>query len=88
MKITFNGHQQTERQTELSQKELHILVVAMKMKFLDHIEFGKFDGYRHYDDATIMLIKLCEAHNVDAAYTPDRVNFFTEIIKKIENPYD
>ena len=88
MKITFNGHQQTERQTELSQEELHTLVVAMKMKFLDHIEFGKFDGYRHYDDATIMLIKLCEAHNVDVAYTPDRVNFFTEIIKKIENPYD
>jgi pantothenate synthetase len=88
MKITFNGHQQTERQTELSQEELHTLVVAMKMKFLDHIEFGKFDGYRHYDDATKMIMELCEAHNVDVAYTPDRLNFFTEVIKKIENPYE
>jgi pantothenate synthetase len=87
MKITFQGHSPTEREAELSQQELHTLVVAMKMKFLDHIEFGKFDGYKYYDDATIMLMKLCEAHGVDVAYTPDRVNFFTEIIKKIENPY-
>jgi hypothetical protein len=86
MKITFNGHQQTERQTELSQKELHILFDAMKKKFLDHIEFGTFDGYS-YNAESKKIVELCEAHNVDAAYTPDRVNFFTEIIKKIENPY-
>ena len=87
MKITFNGHQQTERQTELSQQELHTLVVAMKMKFLDHIEFGKFDGYRHYDDATIMLMELCDKHGVDVAYTKDRLAFFTEIVKNLSNPY-
>jgi hypothetical protein len=87
MKITFNGHQQTERQTELSQQELHTLVVAMKMKFLDHIEFGKFDGYRHYDDATIMLMELCETHNVDVAYKKDRLSFFTEVVKNLPNPY-
>jgi pantothenate synthetase len=88
MKITFNGHSPTEREVELSQQELHTLVVAMKMKFLDHIEFGKFDGYSYYDDATKMIMELCKSHGVDVAYAPDRLNFFTEVIKKIENPYD
>jgi hypothetical protein len=87
MKITFQGHSPTERQTELSQQELHTLVVAMKMKFLDHIEFGKFDGYNYYDDATIMLMELCETHNVDVAYKKDRLAFFTEIVKNLSNPY-
>jgi pantothenate synthetase len=87
MKITFKGHQTTDREVEISQQELHTLFVAMKMKFLDHIEFGKFDGYKYYDDSTNMLMKLCEAHGVDASYTPDRLNFFTEIIKNVENPY-
>jgi hypothetical protein len=88
MKITFNGHQQTERQTELSQKELHILFDVMKQKFLDHIEFGKFDGYRHYDDESKKIVELCETHNVDVAYTKDRLAFFTSIVEEIGNPYD
>jgi hypothetical protein len=87
MKIKFNGHSQTQREVELSQQELHTLVVAMKMKFLDHIEFGEFDGYNYYDDATIMLMKLCETHNVDVAYKKDRLAFFTEIVKNLSNPY-
>ena len=87
MKITFNGHQQTERQTELSQEELHTLVVAMKMKFLDHIEFGKFDGYS-YNAESKKIVELCEAHNVDVNYTKDRLAFFTSIVEEIGNPYN
>jgi hypothetical protein len=86
MKITFNGHQQTERQTELSQQELHTLFDVMKQKFLDHIEFGTYDRCT-YNAESKKIVELCETHNVDVAYAPDRVNFFTEVIKKIENPY-
>jgi hypothetical protein len=87
MKITFNGHQQTERQTELSQKELHILFDVMKKKFLDHIEFGTYDRCT-YNTENKKIVELCETHNVDVAYTKDRLAFFTSIVEEIENPYD
>jgi hypothetical protein len=88
MKIKFNGHSPTQREVELSQQELHTLFVAMKMMFLDHIEFGKFDGYNYYDDATKMIMELCKSHGVDVAYKKDRLAFFTEIVKNLSNPYD
>jgi hypothetical protein len=86
MKITFNGHQQTERQTELSQEELHTLFDVMKQKFLDHIEFGTYDRCT-YNTESKKIVELCEAHNVDVNYTKDRLNFFKSIIEKIGNPY-
>jgi len=42
MKIAFNGHSPTERETELTQEELALIFEVMKQKFLDHIEFGRF----------------------------------------------
>jgi hypothetical protein len=87
MKITFNGHQQTERQVELSQQELFQLFEVMKQSLIDTVEFGTFDGYSFYSEHSKKIMKLCEAHNVDVAYTKDRLNFFTEIIKNIPNPY-
>jgi len=86
MKITFNGHQQTERQTELSQEELHTLFDVMKQKFLDHIEFGTYDRCT-YNTESKKIVELCEVHNVDAAYTKDRLAFFTSIVEEIGNPY-
>jgi hypothetical protein len=87
MKITFNGHQQTQRQTELSQQELHTLFDVMKQKFLDHIEFGVYDRCT-YNDESKKIMKLCEVHNVDVNYTKDRLNFFKSIVEEIGNPYD
>ena len=87
MKITFNGHSQTQREVELSQQELFQLFEAMKESLLDDVEFGKFDGYSFYGEKDKKIMKLCETHNVDVAYTKDRLNFFTEIIKNLPNPY-
>jgi hypothetical protein len=87
MKITFNGHSQTERQVELTQEELFQLFEAMKESLLDDVEFGKFDGYSFYGEKDKKIMKLCETHNVDVAYKKDRLAFFTEIIKNLPNPY-
>jgi hypothetical protein len=71
MKITFNGHSQTERQVELSQQELFQLFEAMKESLLDDVEYGKFDGYSFYGEKDKKIMELCETHNVDVAYTKD-----------------
>jgi len=87
MKITFNGHSQTQREVELSQQELFQLFEAMKESLLDDVEYGKFDGYSFYNEKSKKIMKLCETHNVDVAYTKDRLNFFKSIVEKIGNPY-
>lgn len=87
MKITFNGHSQTQREVELTQQELFQLFEAMKESLLDDVEFGKFDGYSFYGEKDKKIMKLCKTHNVDVAYTKDRLSFFTEIIKNLPNPY-
>ena len=87
MKIQFNGHQQTERQVELSQQELFQLFEVMKESLIDTVEYGQFDGYSFYNEKSKKIMKLCETHNVDVAYTKDRLNFFTAIVKQMENPY-
>ena len=87
MKITFQGHSSTERQVELSQQELFQLFEVMKQSLIDTVEFGTFDGYSFYIEKDKKIMKLCETHNVDVAYTKDRLAFFTEIIKNVPNPY-
>jgi hypothetical protein len=87
MKITFNGHQQTERHVELSQQELFQLFEVMKESLLDNVEYGQFEGYSFYNEKTMKIMKLCETHNVDVAYTKDRLSFFTEVVKNLPNPY-
>ena len=87
MKIEFNGHQQTERQVELSQQELFQLFEVMKESLLNDIEYGQFDKYYFYSEHSKKIMKLCETHNVDVAYTKDRLNFFTAIVKQMVNPY-
>lgn len=87
MKIQFNGHQQTERQVELSQQELFQLFDVMKQSLLDDIEYGQFDGYSFYNEKSKKIMKLCDTHGVDVAYAPDRLNFFTSIVDKMANPY-
>ena len=87
MKITFQGHSPTERQVELTQQELFQLFEAMKESLLDDVEYGQFEGYSFYNEKSKKIMKLCETHNVDVNYAKDRLNFFTEIVKNIPNPY-
>jgi hypothetical protein len=86
MKIAFNGHSPTERETELTQEELALVFEVMKQKFLDHIEYGKFGNcFPSHEETSIT--KLCDNHQVDVDYEKDRVAFFTAIVDKMENPY-
>ena len=86
MKIEFNGHSPTERETELSQEELAEIFEVMKQKFLDHIEYGRFDD-SFPNSEQLAVRKLCEDHSVDVDYGKDRIAFFTSIIDKMVNPY-
>ena len=86
MKINFNGHSASQRETEISQKELSLLFEVMKLKFLDHIEYGKFN-YSFPSEDQVSITKLCNDHQVDVDYEKDRVAFFTSIIEQMENPY-
>ena len=86
MKINFNGHTSSTRETELSQQELSLLFEVMKQKFLDHIEYGKFN-YSFPSEDQVSITKLCNNHQVDVDYEKDRVAFFTSIIEQMENPY-
>lgn len=87
MKITFNGHSSTERETELSQEELALVFELMKDQLLSHIQYGKFDySYSPYNQQVV--VKLCDTHQVDVDYEKDRVAFFRAVLEKIKNPYE
>ena len=58
----------------------------MKQKFLDHIEYGRFDD-SFPNSEQLAVTKLCEDHLVDVDYGKDRVAFFAAIIEQMENPY-
>ena len=82
MKINFTGHSTTEREVEITSQEMGILFKLMKQKFLDHIEYGKFNC-----SFPSVLTKFCDDYQVDVNYEKDRVAFFTAIVDKMENPY-
>ena len=89
MKINFTGHSINQRETVLSQEELAEIFEALKYQFITHIEYtSNFQRKTDYETPeTIRIRKLCETHGVDVSYTPDRLNFFTSILEKMENPY-
>ena len=86
MKINFNGHSSSQRETEISQKELSLLFEVMKDQLIIHIEYGRFDD-SFPNSEQLAVRKLCEDHSVDVDYQKDRVAFFIAIIEQIENPY-
>jgi hypothetical protein len=90
MKITFDGHISSTRETELSQEELAEIFEAVKYQFLTHIEYSSvFERQPSYETPENLTIRnLCENHGVDVAYTPDRLNFFTAILDEMVNPYE
>ena len=86
MKINFNGHSASQRETEISQQELALVFELMKEQMIDHIEYGKFN-YSFPSEDQLAVTKLCDDHQVDVDYEKDRVAFFTSIIEQMENPY-
>jgi hypothetical protein len=86
MKINFNGHSASQRETEISQQELALVFELMKEQMIDHIEYGKFN-YSFPSKDQLAVTKLCDDHQVDVDYEKDRVAFFTSIIEQMENPY-
>ena len=87
MKINFTGHSPSQREVELSQQELSLLFEVMKLKFLDHIEYGKFN-YSFPSEDQVSITKLCNDHQVDVDYGKDRVAFFQAILDNMKNPYE
>jgi hypothetical protein len=90
MKITFDGHISSTRETELSQEELAEIFEAVKYQFLTHIQYTSvFERETSYETPENLTIRnLCENHGVDVAYTPDRLNFFTSVLEALGNPYE
>jgi hypothetical protein len=91
MKITFDGHISSTRETELSQEELAEIFEAVKYQFLTHIEYTSSfsrEARSYETDENLTIRKLCENHGVDVSYTPDRVSFFTSVLEALGNPYE
>ena len=87
MKIQFQGHQETEREVELSQQELFQLFEIMRREFKEHITYARFRNCYSPTETEKSIIDFCNSHNVDCEYDRDRVNFFTAILEEIRNPY-
>ena len=86
MKINFNGHSASQRETEISQQELALVFELMKEQMIDHIEYGKFN-YSFPSEDQLAVTKLCDDHQVDVDYGKDRVAFFQAILDNMKNPY-
>jgi hypothetical protein len=86
MNIKFKGHSPTEREVELSQKELFQLFEMMREEFENHITYARFG--RCYQTCTEKsIVDFCNSHGVDVEYEKDRVAFFTAILDNMKNPY-
>jgi hypothetical protein len=87
MKITFNGHQQTQREAELSQQELFQLFEMMKQEFREHITYSRFRNCYSPTQTEKSIIDFCSSHSVDVEYDKDRIAFFNAILSELKNPY-
>lgn len=89
MKITFNGHSQTQREIVLTQDQLNQIFELMKYELLKHIEFtSSFDrSYSYVDSGDEVIRNVCEAHDVDVEYKKDRMAFFAAVLSAMDNPY-
>ena len=87
MNIKFKGHQETDREVELSQQELFQLFEIMRKEFVEHITYARFRDCYSPTPTEKNIIDFCNSHNVDCEYDRDRVNFFTAILEEIRNPY-
>ena len=87
MKIQFKGHQATDREVELSQKELFNLFEMMRREFKEHITYASFRNCYYPSATEKSIMDYCKQHDVDVAYDKDRIAFFTAILDNLKNPY-
>ncbi len=86
MNIKFKGHSPTEREVEISQKELFQLFEMMREEFENHITFARF-GRSYPCKLEKSIVDFCDSHGVDVEYEKDRVAFFSAILDNMKNPY-
>ncbi len=86
MNIKFKGHQATEREVELSQKELFQVFEMMRKEFINHITYSRFTSC-YPSGLEKSIVNFCNSHSVDAEYEKDRVAFFSSILDNMRNPY-
>jgi hypothetical protein len=86
MNIKFQSHQETEREVELSQKELFQLFEMMREQFENHITYARFN-HSYPDRLEKTIVDFCNSHSVDVEYDKDRVAFFNAILDNLKNPY-
>jgi hypothetical protein len=87
MNIKFTGHQATERNLELTQKDLFNLFELMRKEFKEHITYASFNSIRYPTEVEKAIRDFCDSYNVDCEYSKDRVNFFSAILTELRNPY-
>ena len=87
MKIQFKAHQTTDREVELSQKELFQLFEIMKREFKEHITYARFRDIYSPSATEKSIMDYCKQHDVDVEYDKDRIAFFTAILDNLKNPY-
>jgi hypothetical protein len=87
MKITFNGHQQTQREAELSQQQLFQLFEMMRQEFKEHITYSRFRNCYSPTQTEKSIIDFCSSHSIDVEYDKDRIAFFNAILSELRNPY-
>jgi hypothetical protein len=86
MNIKFQSHQATEREVEISQKELFQLFEMMREQFENHITYARFN-HSYPDRLEKTIVDFCNSHSVDVEYDKDRVAFFSAILDNLKNPY-
>ena len=87
MKITFDGHQKSQREVELTQQDLAQLFEIMKEEFETHITYASFDHYRQ-TPLEKRIGEFCDKFGVDVQYKKDRCSFFQALLNDMVNPYE
>ena len=87
MNIKFKGHQETDREVELSQQELFQLFEIMRKEFVEHITYARFRDCYSPTPTEKNIIDFCNSHSVDVEYDKDRIAFFSAILNDLKNPY-
>ena len=83
MKITFNGHQATDREVEFSKDDQVRLFEIMKQEFIEHITYARF-GSAYPTPTERKLENFCNGYGVDIEYSKDRIAFFTALITEMK----
>ena len=87
MNIKFKGHSPTEREVEITQKELFQLFEIMRKEFREHITYARFRDSYSTTPTERSIVDFCNFHSVDVEYDKDRIAFFSAILDNLKNPY-